>query len=40
MNVHRLVADAFVPNPEGKRCVDHIDNVRTNNKVANLRYAS
>ncbi len=38
--VHRLVAEAFVDNPEGKRCVDHIDSKRRNNNWENLRYAT
>ena len=38
--VHRLVALAFIPNPEGLPCVDHIDNNRENNDVKNLRWAS
>ena len=27
VNIHKLVANAFLDNPEGKRCVDHIDNI-------------
>jgi hypothetical protein len=40
MNVHRLVAHAFIDNPNNKKCVDHINNDRLNNNIINLRYAS
>ena len=40
MRFHKLVADAFIDNPENKPCIDHINNDRLDNKVSNLRYVT
>lgn len=38
--VHRLVAEVYIPNFEGKKEVDHINTVRTDNRVENLRWVT
>lgn len=40
VDVHRLVAISFIPNPECKPMVDHIDRNRQNNSVSNLRWCT
>ena len=37
---HRLVALAFLPNPENKLCIDHVGANRSNNILSNLKWAT
>lgn len=39
-SVHRLVAKTFIPNPENKEQVDHINTIKDDNRAKNLRWVT
>lgn len=38
--IHKAVANAFIPNPFGKKCIDHINTDTFDNSVNNLRWVT
>ena len=38
--LHRLIAEAFIPNPENKPLIDHKNNIKDDNRIENIRWAT